>query len=363
MCVCVYRGRPSSMSIGRPRSRTIGSSLPRGYGGQSNIRTSFGATHASCYGWPSGAAAPQQMLVPSMPQQTMMPSMPQHTMMPQHLYMPTPQYSMPSPHDHAQYILSQNQVLQGPGGIEHYGVQRVIDSSQAMQHGAGFHSVATAVPRAEQSQQHHHAPKVHMMLPDQPLAVEASHNQGHTPMADDDHKLPSAYRVLGCLWKFGARAVIPRKLKTTVLQQVDPQEWTCFRLALLDEVQIDCLIFIVTGAKPTTRISDLGCKTKGQLRDALVREALRIARAHPERKTGLGADLKNAVTEALRLGYDSFDLPPAEQATIRAEPVPAPIMDVSSDRPQAITDAADAAHARQPRSRFKRPLALTCSSK
>ena len=190
------------MANGRPRLRTIGSSLPSAYGGQPSIGAFLArAMSASFYIWPLGfAAQPQQMLF--------MPAVGMHcqhsTLMPSQATpcMAGAQLGMsPTPQEHAHYVLFQSQGLQGPGGIEHYGVQRVLDSQQAMHHGVAFPSVATAAPRAVHSQQLHHAPTVHMVLRDQPLTVETSHSQGHKQMADDDHKLSLAYRVLGCLWK------------------------------------------------------------------------------------------------------------------------------------------------------------------
>ena len=140
-----------------------------------------------------------------------------------------------------------------------------------------------------------------------PLALPAPPLEGL--FADDDHKLSTSYRMLGAIFKNGPRGTIPKKVRSSCIHRHDPGEWTLFRLSLLEEAETDCLVYVISGIKPCTRISDLHCRTKGQLRDAIAGEARRVAAAQPERLRGLAHDLSNVVREALRLGFDADDLP------------------------------------------------------
>ena len=128
--------------------------------------------------------------------------------------------------------------------------------------------------------------------------------------ADDNQKLSTSYRVLGLMWKHGTRATIPKKIRGASIIRSNPVEWTVFRMAQLDEEQTDALLFVCSGVRPSTRIADLGTKTKGELKNAIAREAARVQKAQPERLSGTAHDLKNIILEALRLGYDLMDLPP-----------------------------------------------------
>ena len=102
--------------------------------------------------------------------------------------------------------------------------------------------------------------------------------------------------------------MIPRKIKITALKCLDPVEYSPFRISSLSDDQVDCLVYMASGIKPTTRISDLACKTKGELRDAIFQEAGRLKRTQPERQLGLASDFNNVVAEAIRLGLEGSGL-------------------------------------------------------
>ena len=126
---------------------------------------------------------------------------------------------------------------------------------------------------------------------------------------DDDQRISTAYRVLGCSWKNGVRATVPKKLKGSVATYMDEEEWSMFRLSLLDDSETDMLLFILTGIPPVSRLSDLHIKTKGEFRRALSKEGKRVQKAQPERLSGLAHDLSNLETVAIKLGYDKAWLP------------------------------------------------------
>ena len=99
---------------------------------------------------------------------------------------------------------------------------------------------------------------------------------------NDDHtKLSTSYRSIGCIFKFGARATLPKKRRMSCLVRMDPDQWTIFRMARLEEAEIDCLVYAVTGVHPMTKLSDLNCKTKGQFRNMMAKEGHRVQRAQP----------------------------------------------------------------------------------
>ena len=82
-----------------------------------------------------------------------------------------------------------------------------------------------------------------------------------------------------------------------------------FRLSRLSEMELDALIFVLSGISPSTKIADLDCKTKGELRQLIATEGKRVQKAQPERLAPLAHDLSNVVQVALQLGMSQTDLP------------------------------------------------------
>ena len=95
--------------------------------------------------------------------------------------------------------------------------------------------------------------------------------------ADHGHKISSAYRFLGCFWKHGVRSALPKKMRPSVLTFHNPTLYTVIRTSKLDEVETDCLLFLVVGCDGFCKIHELkdgGVKflTKGMLRTILSAE-------------------------------------------------------------------------------------------
>ena len=169
-------------------------------------------------------------------------------------------------------------------------------------------------------------------LPDMPRQIPAALHDAVPPAdepvvktsADDKVKLSTAYRMLGAVWRHGVRATIPKKLRGSCINHTDPDTWTVYRLSQIDDVQTDCLLYMICGMKPTTRISDLCCKNKGELKGCIKLEAKRIQKAQPERMSGLAHDLNNVVQEAVRLGFDINDLPDGARSAFLPHPAKGP---------------------------------------
>ena len=73
-------------------------------------------------------------------------------------------------------------------------------------------------------------------------------------------------------------------------------------LAGKPEEVIDELLFIVGGLTPATRIVDLQCERKRDLREMFVNEAVCMQRIYPTRLSTLAGDLENTAVVAMHLG-------------------------------------------------------------
>ena len=121
--------------------------------------------------------------------------------------------------------------------------------------------------------------------------------------SDADEALANNYRYLGGRAIYGDKAVLPKTQKIKALQQCDEMEYNPLRLSALEDSQIDELVFFATGCSPAVRLSDLKIKKKGQMRQLLVREHLRLKRTSPSRFTLLAADYGNLAAVVKSLGY------------------------------------------------------------
>ena len=257
----------------RPRARDKGSSLPVGFGGQNTL--------CAMWSWPAGSQGivgngmwsqdqQQPMGTPGgMAQQHMVAAM-MRTMMPPPgaaMVPPTPSGSVP------------------PGII------------------------VPALTAGEPE------PSLPPLTNGNPVASEQTRTPDDPSFPDDDQRLSTSYRALGCVFKHGVRATIPKKLRASVAMSIDSNEWSVFRLANIDEHEMDMLLFILTGVPPTTRICDLNVKNKGELRRALAKEGLRVLKTQPERTSSLAHDLSNLEVTAKRLGYKEEWLPPTKAET------------------------------------------------
>ena len=293
---------------GRPRARAVGQTLPPGFGGQVSLRAAFARAamqpgHGNYMAAAMGAAlvpatAPEQgqtfVCGPAgaQPLPHQYPGMGQHCIPMMYPHGPPQDQSWRACHT----------VYQSPQGVAYQGCQQVL----APQPPHVQHQPHATAPVLHQGQVSQGAPP-----PTQDTAGEAMNGNGNTIRAypDDKQNLSSSYRFVGNVWLHGVRAVIPKKFKGGVLTMIDEDTWTPFRLALLDEVQTDCLFYIVTGVPPGSRLADLQCKTKGDLRKAFVKEARRLSRCEPQRLKRLSHYLRNIVGEAVRLGYGVENLP------------------------------------------------------
>ena len=86
---------------------------------------------------------------------------------------------------------------------------------------------------------------------------------------DDDRKLSTAYRSLGCSWMVGEGRCCPKKFRMSLITSCNSAEYPMVRLSQLGEEQIDMLLYILTGILPSTRTQDLGCTCKIEARVAI----------------------------------------------------------------------------------------------
>ena len=253
-----------AMPSGRPHSRSVGSSLPLGFGGQRPV--SHWLSHSAMQPHPqqNPFAWPPQMLAsqpaPQYGQQPMMVGGGMHPFMMQQAMM-QPQM-MPASFPGA--VLSRTQSMQGADSafmqIQHQAVPGQMNMQDSMsQHATSVGPMAgpSPAPLVPQPQG--------LALAGQPAQPGPHVAAAAGAQIDDDHKLSTSYRVLGSMFKHGLRATIPKKMRVSAMVRVDPNEWTIFRMSLLDECQTDCLLYILSAVRPSTRISDLSCKTKGHL--------------------------------------------------------------------------------------------------
>ena len=126
--------------------------------------------------------------------------------------------------------------------------------------------------------------------------------------SDDNQKLSSSFRALGCAWRHPINRVTPRKFRQSLLACCDPVEWSMGRTSQFSEDQIDMLLYALTGINPNTRTQDFGAQTKGELRDQVYGQHKRVMRQNPQRVQMLAENLENLMALVLRLGYpvDAF---------------------------------------------------------
>ena len=293
---------------GRPRERDRGASLPPGFGGQ--LQLSFTIRSSSM--WPGQMASwPCMQPMPGM----MFDQFGQLVAQSQH-----GARSQTVGHG----LFSQAAAMTSPE-MQHMANQQHLLQSQQCQFAAAMQQMPAVPLQQVPSPSMGHIPLALQGVqssgvpPTQPPPIPAQATPAVTDPSgfhDDQPKLSTSYRVLGMVWKFGARASIPKKVRTSCVHACDPTEWTLLRLSLLGEDETDALVFLVSGIRPTTRVSDLNCRTKGALRTIVSTEARRVMKAQPERLVGLAHDLSNLFQEALRLGYKLRDFPPALASTL-----------------------------------------------
>ena len=75
------------------------------------------------------------------------------------------------------------------------------------------------------------------------------------------------------------------------------------RLSQLSEEAMDCLGYILHGVSPDTKVLDMGCSNKGDIRESLRTQFMVKSRKNPNRLALLGEDLDNLHIVAARLGY------------------------------------------------------------
>ena len=129
-------------------------------------------------------------------------------------------------------------------------------------------------------------------------------------------KICTSYRFMGALWLHGKRQTLPKKFKTAAIMFINPKVWNALRLSLLDDNEVDYLMFVLFMVVPQVNVGDLQVNTKGHLYDMLLEEHIRIQRQHPHRFAALAADLSNVKACALELGYPKKYVQPEENTSI-----------------------------------------------
>ena len=140
--------------------------------------------------------------------------------------------------------------------------------------------------------------------------TDGSVDGGLCRFPDDDRKMSTAYRSLGCTWMVGEGRCCPKKFRMSLITSCNSQEYPMVRLSQLGEEQIDMLLYILTGILPSTRVQDLGCATKKEARAAIRSQYVVRLRRNASRLSVLAEELDNVAAVAVRLGYPPHLLSP-----------------------------------------------------
>ena len=84
-------------------------------------------------------------------------------------------------------------------------------------------------------------------------------------------------------------------------------------MSKLSEEQLDELVYIYSGLTPRTRMTELECDTKGDLRALFCLEAAKCFRLCPSRAQGLAPDMSNSHTIARQLGMPLEEMRPCRR--------------------------------------------------
>ena len=126
---------------------------------------------------------------------------------------------------------------------------------------------------------------------------------GRLKFADDNKKISSTYKCLGWAHGIGEKKCTPKRFRSSTATCCDPDDYPMVRTSQLSEEEVDCLVFILTGVAPDTRLTDIGCVTKGDLRDSLRAQYNVKNRKNPTRLQVMGSELDNLVVVAHKMGY------------------------------------------------------------
>ena len=262
----------------RPRLRDIGSSLPAGFGGQTNLSMWWQPPQPA---WtPSHGPGMNPSHGPGMMTAPFSHSMHQHHMIMQ------PQQPMMN----MGFGCPQQGAPRMPRGCSQ-GSDMDRSSSPPSSRKSRFTDTST---RASS----------HLDSDDDSLIGGGQHPKKKLRRHEsDDDILSTNYRYLGGKHIFGDRIVWPKTQKIKCLMKFDVSEFNPLRLASMDDHVIDELIFITTGCIPTLKLSDLKVSTKGKLRHLLHKEYLRLKQREPNRMKMLAGDYSNLTDICQKLGY------------------------------------------------------------
>ena len=224
----------------RPRLRDIGSSLPAGFGGQTNLSMWWQPPQP---GWtPSHGPGMHPSHGPGM-----MTAPFSHSMMHQPHMMMQPQQPMMN----MGFGCPQQGAPRMPRGCSQ-GSDMDRSSSPPSSRKSRFTDTST---RASS----------HLDSDDDSLIGGGQHPKKKLRRHEsDDDILSTNYRYLGGKHIFGDRIVWPKTQKIKCLMKFDVSEFNPLRLASVDDHVIDELIFITTGCTPTLKLSDLKGEHQGQ---------------------------------------------------------------------------------------------------
>lgn len=220
---------------------------------------------------------PETTSWPNFPTMAPNPMMPQGTpwMMPQGIMMPMPNC----------FTGQQSCHMMGLGSSAPFHDQTLHSNSRRSQRAAAQEEECTVVVGS----------KVNPSMNDARLGL---------PMfKDGTHKISTAYQWFGGVHKHGMRKALTKKIRLSCIIWINPDTWTPIRLAVLSEEQVDMLCFLLCTVKPDTKVADLQCSNKHELRECLLREHLRLITAQPERLSSLASDLSNIEIIAHSHGY------------------------------------------------------------
>ena len=127
---------------------------------------------------------------------------------------------------------------------------------------------------------------------------------------DDDGRLSTAYRSVGCVHVHGVKRAFPKKLRISIIAACNNELYPQVLLSQLSEEQIDLLLYCVTGISPLTKPQDFGVRTKGEMRRVVADQHRAATRRNPSRLSQLSSEFDNVATVAMKIGYSPEWLSP-----------------------------------------------------
>ena len=151
-----------------------------------------------------------------------------------------------------------------------------------------------------------------------PSNGSAGGDGGRRREPDDGKKLSNKYKFLGMLWRHGEDKITPKSFRVSLIIACDDERFQKVPLMLLQDEQVDLLIFVLGGIPPDMKVIDFGTSVRGEIRSLFRRTHKALLRQTPSRLDGMSASYDNLATVALRAGLPVEKLSPGLRSVCQA---------------------------------------------